>query len=413
MRASDGTRRGYVDEYAAPKQIFFHRWSGDVTGELATQNVTMSANDVAVAEWYVGAACVRVVVRTNPSTAGDVVTGGIGNECPVFKSMYANVAACPRSGSGTDLTFAARPKGSLQTIWRVEGTSVSNTEACRVARRSSPPVRDAPPRPDAGLRRPEPQEQGYLPGLTIARIQEEAQAMYAKGYSQDDIVHDLKLMGLLDDTAPRCPTASGRTRATAPERHVVPAGQRIISMKADGNIVLTAYFCQAVDPSVTVIDLDGSAPRDRCGARRLRAGVPEQQHGGQLPDGGLVPPRHDRVLGSAGTGVPGYAIDGWTLDGVAKPAGPLSVPITQDGAAHKVGLTVKVQCHKLTVAAEFGHTAYPLPNCPGSGLAEPVRQGHQRHRHRRRELRPRVPRAGRRRGTRSTRPSPRWTRTSR
>ena len=46
------------------------------------------------------------------------------------------------------------------------------------------------------------------------------------------------------------------------------------------------------------------------------------------------------------------------------------MPITQDGAAHKVGLTVKVQCHKLTVAADFGHTAYPLPNCPGVAASQ-------------------------------------------
>jgi hypothetical protein len=63
--------------------------------------------------------------------------------------------------------------------------------------------------------------------------------------------------------------------------------------------------------------------------------------------------------------VTGYVIDGWTLDGAAKPAGSLSVPITQDGASHQVGLVARVTCHKLTVNAEFGLTAYPLPNCPG------------------------------------------------
>ena len=261
MRASDGTRRGYVDEYADPKQIFFQRWSGDVTGELATQKITMSGNKVAVAEWYVGAACVRVVVRTSPAGAGDVVTGGIGNECPVFKSMYADVAPVPQVRLGTDLTFAARPKGTLQPIWRVEGTSVSNTEACRareemIAFRYEDAAEHGRTRASVERRL---QEEGYLAGLVMARIQEEAVAMFAKGYTQENIVHDLKLMGLLDDDGAPMPDrlrtnpCDGALRDT-----VVPAGQRVISMKADGNTVLTAYFCQAVVPSVTVIGFDGS-----------------------------------------------------------------------------------------------------------------------------------------------------------
>ena len=40
--------------------------------------------------------------------------------------------------------------------------------------------------------------QGYLPGLTLARIEEEADKMFAKGYTQAGIIGDLKTMGLQD-----------------------------------------------------------------------------------------------------------------------------------------------------------------------------------------------------------------------
>ena len=216
------------------------------------------------------------------------------------------------------------------------------------------------------------QEEGYLSGLVMARIQEEAVAMYDKGYTQENIVHDLKLMGLLDDDGAPMPDrlrsnpCDGALRDT-----VVPAGQRVISMKADGNTVLTAYFCQAVVPSVTVIGFDGSRhPATGAELNQFGPVFRSSNTAGNCPTDGWFLPGTTAVLGSAGTGVPGYSIDGWTLDGAAKPAGPLSVPITQDGAAHQVGLTVKVQCHKLTVAADFGHTAYPLPNCPGVAASQ-------------------------------------------
>ena len=58
--------------------------------------------------------------------------------------------------------------------------------------------------------------------------------------------------------------------------------------------------------------------------------------------------------------MPGYVIDGWKLDGVAQPAGPLSVPITAEGAAAQRGADGEVVCHELTVQRGVRSTAYPL-----------------------------------------------------
>ena len=69
LRADDSTRRGYVDEFPdQPKQIFFRQWSGDVTGTTPEVTVTMDAPKRAVASWYVGAACARIVARAIPAS---------------------------------------------------------------------------------------------------------------------------------------------------------------------------------------------------------------------------------------------------------------------------------------------------------------------------------------------------------
>src|SRR5690606_6286147 len=60
-----------------------------------------------------------------------------------------------------------------------------------------------------------------------------------------------------------------------------------------------------------------------------------------------------------------YVIDGWVLDGVEHPAGPLLVPVTADRSP-EVELVVRTTCHALTVDARFGYTAQPQPDCPGT-----------------------------------------------
>jgi hypothetical protein len=148
---------------------------------------------------------------------------------------------------------------------------------------------------------------------------------------------------------------------------VLPAGQRVISTNVDGSMVYTAHFCQAVQPSVTVIDLHGRAtPATGALLDSFGPAFRSSNTAGNCPIPGWFRPGTTAVLGSHGTGVNGYVIDGWKLDGALRPAGQLSIPISQDGAPHTVELIARVQCQKLAVQAEFGFTAYPLPNCPGT-----------------------------------------------
>jgi hypothetical protein len=367
LTAGGETRQGYVDEFAAVKQISFYRWTGSISARTTTATVVMDGPRDVTAEWYVPAQCVPVTVHIEPSTAGEVVMSDVGARCPQYPAQDGPLVR--RAPLGYPVALAAKPHGTLQTIWRVEGTSVSDTEACR-ARESYIEEKQAD---DYEQGRSQAytdrilMEQGYLPGLVVARIQEEAAWRFERGYTQAQIVDDLKTLGLLDADGAAKPDSlranpcDSRLRDT-----VLPAGQRVISLNVDGSMVHTAYFCQAVKPSVTVVDIDGN--RSPASGALLDSFGPvfrSSNTSGNCPTPGWFLPGTTAVLGSSGTGVPGYAIDGWTLDGAAAPAGPLSVPISQDGDPHDVGLVVRVRCHKLTVNAEFGHTAYPLPNCPG------------------------------------------------
>ncbi|MCW2679890.1 MAG: hypothetical protein JWM62_1291 [Frankiales bacterium] len=370
LTASNDTRMATVDEYVTPRQISFRGWRGGVTGDQLVQRVRMDRPVAVTAEWYVYARCMPVIVRTKPAGSGEVVMSDLGTDCPAYKSPYANVEPVPQALLGTTLALAARPSGALQTIWTVEGSNVTNAQACLVREDLLQETYD-----DGyanGLSKAEVDRklmvQGYLPGLTISRIQEEASRMHALGYSQADIVADLKTMGLL---LPSGAPAQDRLRddpCGSTERDtVLPAGERALSMTVDGSTIATAHFCQAVRPSVTVIGIDG-ASTTATGALLDRFGglFRSSNAAGNCPTPGWFYPGTTAVLGSAGTGVPGYVVKSWTLDGVAQPAGPLSVPISTDGTARAVGATVQVTCHKLTVVAEFGSTAYPLPNCPGA-----------------------------------------------
>jgi hypothetical protein len=369
VTASEGTRRGYVDEFSDAKQIFFRRWSGGIKGDAAVQKVVMNGTVDATAEWYVAARCGLIILRPTPAASGEVIMSDVGTECPAWLSGFANVPPTPRAPLGSPLSLAAKPKGALQTIWQVEGPSVTNTEQCKAREKLI-----ADRRADGATRGKSQAEvdqilmdQGYLPGGVLARIQQEAAAMFAKGWTQANIVEDLKTMGLLDASGAPVPDrlrenpCDHQTRDT-----VLPAGQRSISMKVDGDVIATAWFCQAVVPSVTVIDIEGkSAPATGAVLDSFGPVFRSSDNAVNCPTPGWFLPNTTPVLGANGTGVPGYAIEGWTVDGVPAPAGPLSVPITQDGPVHKVALTVRVQCRTLKVTAPFGFTASQLPNCPG------------------------------------------------
>jgi hypothetical protein len=370
VTADSSTRRGYVDEYTDSQQIYFRRWTGGITGDAPVQKITMDGTVAASAEWYVATKCVRMVVRAVPVDAGDVSMSDLGTDCPLWQSQFANVAPTPQAVLGSQVSLASRPKGSLQTIWKVEGTSITKTEACRrwedlIAQKRQDGA-------DRGVSRAQTDlilmQQGYLPGYVAAQIQELATADFAKGYTQQNIIDDLKTMGLLDASGAAVPDRLRDNPCNSKERDTtLPPGQRIITLAAEGNLVATAYFCQAVVPSVTIIGLDGtSSPAT---AQQLNAFGPtftSSNKAGNCPSAAWFLPGTTAVLGSNGAGVPGYKIEKWTLDGVDAPAGPLSVPITTEGAAHKVGLTVRVQCQPLTVNADYGYTAYPLPDCPGN-----------------------------------------------
>lgn len=367
LTADTTVRLGFVNEFTAAKQIFFHRWTGAVTGSSAVQTVVVDGTVAATAQWYVGAQCVPVIVNTKPAGVGEVIVSDLGDRCPQQATSLGSTR--PQAPLGHPLSLAARPIGTLQTIWTVEGTSVSKTEAC-AARESEIESQYADGyesgRSDADTERILMQ-QGYLPGLVAAQIQEEAAWRFERGYTQAQIVADLTTLGLLDVNGAAAPD---RLRENPCEtRHqstVLPAGQRVLSTTVDGSMAYTAWSCQAVVPSVTVVALDGTRSQ-ASGALLDRFGpvFRSSSSAGNCPTPGWFLPGTTAVLGSDGTGAPGYAIDGWALDGVQHPAGPLSVPITATGTPREVDLVVRVRCHKLTINAEFGSTAYPLPNCPG------------------------------------------------
>jgi hypothetical protein len=213
---------------------------------------------------------------------------------------------------------------------------------------------------------------GYLPGLTVSRIQEEAADRHAAGWTQAGIVDYLKQLGLL---LPSGAVAPDRLRENPCELTEVStvhrAGQRGVVATVEGSMTYTAHFCQAVDPSVTVVGLDGTSAAATPGQLAAFGGLfRSSSTAGNCPTPGWFYPGTTAELGAAGTGVAGYVLKGWTLDGAPQAAGPLSVPISATGAPRAVAATVQVVCHKLTTVAAFGSTAYPLPNCPG---ADPAR----------------------------------------
>lgn len=370
VTASGDARRGYVDGFVAPRAIEFRRWSGGVTGEALAQRVRMDRPVSATAQWYVPARCVPVIVRTNPVGSGEVLLSDLGTDCPPRASMFAGVAPVPQATLGRTISLAARPNGSLQTIWTVDGTSVSNTQACLTWNADIAARYDEAY--ERGLGKASVDEllmsQGYLPGYTVLRIQQEAARMQALGWTQANIVADLKTMGLLLASGAAAPDRLRTNPCDSTERStVLPAGERGLSMAVDGSMVYTAWFCQAVNPSVTVVGLDGtSAPATGAQLDAFGRLFRSSNDAGNCPTPGWFLPGTTAVLGGQGTGVPGYVVQGWTLDGVAQSGSTLSVPISATGAARSVGVTVKVTCHRLTVKAEFGSTAYPLPNCPGA-----------------------------------------------
>ncbi len=370
LTASGTVRWGTVDEFVTARQIDFRGWSGGVSGRGLVQQVRMDGPVTATAQWYVSARCAGVVVRTQPAGAGEVVMSGLGTECPKRESAFAGVAPTPQAPLGSTVSLAARPMGALQVIWKVEGRSVTNTQAC-LARED-----EIQRRYDEGYEAGRSKDaidqtlmvQGYLPGLTVSRVQQEAARMQALGWTQQNIVGDLERMGLLQPSGALTPD---RLRANPCERTEVstvhPAGQRGLTTTVEGSMVYTAHFCQAVDPSVTIVGLDGvSAPATPGQLAAFGGLFRSSSSAGNCPTPGWFSPGTTAELGAGGTGVAGYVLTGWKLDGTAKPAGPLSVPISATAAPRSVAATVQVVCHRLTVAAQFGHTAYPLPNCPGA-----------------------------------------------
>ena len=149
-------------------------------------------------------------------------------------------------------------------------------------------------------------EQGYLPGLTIARIQEEAEWRFERGYTQDEIITDLKTLGLLDaDGAPKPDSLRDNPCDTTYRDTVLPAGQRVITTLADGNQAYTANFCQSINPSVTIIELDGTS-HATMGAQldQFAQAFRSSQSTANCPIEGWYFPNTTAILGNDGTGSP-------------------------------------------------------------------------------------------------------------
>jgi hypothetical protein len=365
VKASATAGKGYTEQFVDPKTIEFRRFTGGLTGERPEQTVTVTGTIDAIAEWYIPAQCARIVVRGRPAGDGDVLTSDLGTDCPIFQSQYSGTPT-PQVPLGTEVSLVARPHGSLETIWQVEGTSVINTEECR--RRELDLGERYEMMRAKGITGKAADEQlmaqGYLPGYTMARIEKEAATMFAKGWTQENILHDLKLMGLLDANGR---PAADQLRANPCEKvnrdTVIPAGQRIISTNVDGHLVATAWFCQAVVPAVTVIDVDGTT-HSITGSGLEKFAPLFTSTTGNCPTPGWYLPGTTAVFGAPGTIVAGYKIEGWTVDGKPAPAGALSLPMRAEDPARNVAVTVRVQCHQLTARAEFGVTVDPKPNCP-------------------------------------------------
>ncbi len=367
VAAGTDSRKGYADEYAAAKAIEFRRWTGGITGDAPQQKVTMNGTVDTTAEWYVPAQCSKIRVRPMPATAGEILVSDLGTDCPSFQSQYGG-APIPQAKLGTAMSLVGRPNGSLQTIWQVEGTSISNTEDCRTRElliderrvqlsNQKPPI--------TGTAAEEVlMSAGYFPGWNLVQIQQAASEMYAKGYSQSNIISDLKAMHLLDEYGQPFPDRLQKNPCNKVSRDtVLPAGQRIISLDVDGDILATAWFCLAIEPSVTVIDADGVS-HAITGAGLAAFNPLFKSDTGNCPTAGWYLPGTTATFGAPGSTVAGYKIEGWKVDGVAAPAGPLSLPMRASDPVRKVALTVRVQCHKLTTSAPFGVTVDPKPNCP-------------------------------------------------
>jgi hypothetical protein len=212
--------------------------------------------------------------------------------------------------------------------------------------------------------------QGRIPGWNLVLIKREAEARLAKGFTQDQVITDLKLLGLLlADGTPAPDDIRANPCDSQKKDTIIPAGQPIISFELDGQTTATAWFCKPVVPSVAVIDRDGArhdvATADLPAYNTLFTSV-----AGSCPIPGWFLSGSSPVLGAAGGLPPGYRVDRWTVDGVDKPATPLTLRITPEGAPSKVAATLRVDCRQLTVDARFGWFADPKPNCP---FADPAR----------------------------------------
>lgn len=374
LTASTAERYTYVDAFQAERPISFRSWSGGVTGTEPVQTVRLDAPTAVTAEWHVGALCVRMNVRGLPTDGGEVLATGLDSACPPFVSAGGTL---PQTRLGSALTLAARARGSLVPIWQVEGDSVSSSTGCR-ERTAEVAERTARLRAE-GLTRTEAEDRlmelGFLPGWSLLQVERTATELFRKGLSQARVIEDLKAMGLLTSTGSPTPDYLRANPCASTRRDtVLPAGQQVISFEADGNTTATAWFCKPVIPAVVVYDVDGA--RHDIPAAELdtyRALFQSKSSTGvsaDCPIPGYYLFGTTPIFGASGGMVDGFRIESWSVDGVVASAPEVRLPITVDGAPPKVEVTLRAQCHALTVTAQHGSYADPKPNCP---FADPKR----------------------------------------
>ena len=193
--------------------------------------------------------------------------------------------------------------------------------------------------------------------------------------------------GCSTPTARRSPIAlrDNPCDSVTPRHRCCPQVSAPSPCAVDGDVVATAWFCQSITPSVTVIGSTAPARRDRAAARLVRAAVPEQRQDRQLPDAGLVPAQHDRrARHRAARPCPATASragrsTAWPRARVrCRCRSPPGRRAAQRGP-HRAGAVPHAEGH-----GAVRLTPPPAPGLPGRArVGEPLQAGHQGHRRRR------------------------------
>jgi hypothetical protein len=191
--------------------------------------------------------------------------------------------------------------------------------------------------------------------------------MHALGWTQANIVADLKQMGLLLESGALAPDRLRENPCDRTEVSTVhAAGQRGLTTTVEGSLVHTAHFCQAVNPSVTIIGLDGTSAAATPGQLAAFGALFRSSNAaGNCPTpGGST--RDDRPAGRRGhrrDRLRPEGLDPRRSGAAGRPA--VGADLGDGGAPGRRGDGAG-RLPQADRQAEFGSTAYPLPNCPGA-----------------------------------------------